>query len=38
MGISNVRSGAALALGGANPAEAATVMQWDLVNPWARDV
>jgi Zn-dependent protease with chaperone function len=36
MGISNVRSGAALALGGANPAEAAAVMQWDLVNPWAR--
>ena len=36
MGISNVRSGAALALGGANPSEAAAVMRWDLVNPWAR--
>jgi len=36
MGISNVQSGAALALGGANPAEAAAVMRWDLVNPWAR--
>jgi Zn-dependent protease with chaperone function len=36
MGISNVQSGAALALGGANPAEAALVMRWDLVNPWAR--
>ena len=35
MGISNIRSGAALALS-ANPAEAAAVMQWDLVNPWAR--
>ena len=35
MGISNVRSGAALALS-ANPAEAAAVMRWDLVNPWAR--
>jgi len=34
-GISNIRSGAALALS-ANPAEAAAVMQWDLVNPWAR--
>lgn len=36
MGISNLRSGAALALAGANPAEAATIMRWDLVNPWAR--
>ena len=36
MGISNVQSGAALALGGANPGEAANVMRWDLVNPWAR--
>jgi Zn-dependent protease with chaperone function len=36
MGISNVQSGAALALGGANPADAAAVMRWDLVNPWAR--
>jgi heat shock protein HtpX len=36
LGISNVRSGAALALAGANPETAAAVMQWDLVNPWAR--
>jgi len=36
MGISNVQSGAALALGGADPTEAAAVMRWDLVNPWAR--
>src|SRR5215475_1839943 len=36
MGISNVRSGSALALGHANPTEAAAVMKWDLVNPWAR--
>jgi len=36
MGISNVQSGASLALGGANPADAAMVMRWDLVNPWAR--
>lgn len=36
MGISNVQSGAALALGGANPVDAALVMRWDLVNPWAR--
>jgi Zn-dependent protease with chaperone function len=36
MGISNVRSGAALALGGADAAGAAAVMRWDLVNPWAR--
>lgn len=36
MGISNVHSGTALALGGADPGTAARVMQWDLVNPWAR--
>jgi heat shock protein HtpX len=36
MGISNLRSGASLALGGANPSDAALVMRWDLVNPWAR--
>jgi heat shock protein HtpX len=35
MGISNLRSGSALALS-TNPAEAAAVMRWDLVNPWAR--
>jgi hypothetical protein len=36
MGISNIQSGQALALASANPAEAAAVMKWDLVNPWAR--
>ena len=36
MGISNVRSGAALVLGGADAGAAAAVMRWDLVNPWAR--
>jgi Zn-dependent protease with chaperone function len=36
MGISNLRSGAALALSSADPAAAAAVMRWDLVNPWAR--
>jgi heat shock protein HtpX len=36
MGISNLKSGASLALSGANPADASAVMQWDLVNPWAR--
>jgi heat shock protein HtpX len=36
MGISNLNSGASLALGMANPQQAAAVMRWDLVNPWAR--
>ena len=36
MGISNLRSGTALALGGNDPAGVAAVMRWDLVNPWAR--
>lgn len=36
MGISNLRSGAALALTGADATAAAKVMRWDLVNPWAR--
>ena len=36
MGISNLRSGSALVLGGADPTAAAAVMRWDLVNPWAR--
>ena len=36
LGISNIRSGAALVLGGADPTAAAAVMGWDLVNPWAR--
>src|SRR6476646_4248696 len=35
MGISNLHSGKSLVLG-ANPADAAAVMRWDLVNPWAR--
>lgn len=34
MGISNLKSGSALALG-ANPQDASAVMRWDLVNPWA---
>ena len=36
MGISNLRSGAALALTGADATAAAKVMRWDLVNAWAR--
>ena len=36
MGISNLHSGASLALSGADAASAAAVMRWDLVNPWAR--
>ncbi len=36
MGISNMQSGAALALAMANPQQAAAVMRWDLVNPWSR--
>jgi heat shock protein HtpX len=36
MGISNLRSGAALALSGADSASASAVMRWDLVNPWSR--
>ena len=36
MGISSVKAGSSLALAQANPTEAATVMKWDLVNPWAR--
>jgi hypothetical protein len=36
MGISNLHSGTALALAKANPAEAAAIMRWDLVNPWAK--
>jgi heat shock protein HtpX len=35
MGISHLHSGQSLVLG-ANPEEAAAVMRWDLVNPWAR--
>jgi heat shock protein HtpX len=36
MGIANLNSGMSLALGMANPQQAAAVMKWDLVNPWAR--
>lgn len=36
MGISNLNSGQSLALSGANPAMAAAVMRWDVLNPWAR--
>jgi heat shock protein HtpX len=36
MGISNLHAGSALALSGADPTQAAAVMRWDLVNPWAR--
>jgi len=36
MGIANLKSGQSLALGMANPQQAALVMKWDLVNPWAR--
>jgi Zn-dependent protease with chaperone function len=36
MGISNLNSGMSLALTMANPQQAAEVMRWDLVNPWAR--
>ncbi len=36
LGISNLKSGASLALAMASPTQAAAVMQWDLVNPWAR--
>src|ERR1700690_172856 len=36
MGISNLRSGEALALGAGNPDGEGALMRWDLVNPWAR--
>jgi Zn-dependent protease with chaperone function len=36
MGVSNLRSGTALALGALDPKHASALMQWDLVNPWAR--
>ena len=36
MGISNLHSGAALALSGSDATQAAAIMRWDLVNPWAR--
>ncbi len=36
MGIANLNSGMSLALAMANPQQAAEVMRWDLVNPWAR--
>ncbi len=36
LGISNIRSGAALVLGHADATASAAVMRWDLINPWAR--
>jgi heat shock protein HtpX len=36
MGIMGASSGNAMALGVLSPADAARVMRWDLVNPWAR--
>jgi len=36
MGISNLHSGSAMALSGSDPAAAAAVMRWDVLNPWAR--
>lgn len=36
MGISSLKASQSLALGVADPAHAAAVMRWDLVNPWAR--
>jgi heat shock protein HtpX len=36
MGISALNSGSSLALGMANPEQSAKVMQWDLINPWAK--
>ena len=36
MGISSLGASRSLALGVADPAQAAAVMRWDLVNPWAR--
>lgn len=36
MGISSLGAGRSLALAAANPAQAAAVMRWDVVNPWAR--
>lgn len=36
MGIMGASSGSALALGLNSPEQAARVMKWDLVNPWAR--
>ena len=36
MGICNLRAGQALALGDAHGRVSASLMTWDLVNPWAR--
>lgn len=36
MGISSMAGGDAMALVGTDPADAARVMRWDLVNPWSR--
>ena len=36
LGIANLKSSQSLAISVANPEQAAAVMRWDLVNPWAR--
>jgi heat shock protein HtpX len=36
MGIMGASNSSALSLGASSPEEAARVMRWDLVNPWAR--
>jgi heat shock protein HtpX len=36
LGIANLKSSQSLALAVADPAQAAAVMRWDVVNPWAR--
>ena len=36
LGIANLKSSRSLALAVADPTQAAAVMRWDLVNPWAR--
>ena len=36
LGIANLKSSQSLALAVADPAQAAAVMRWDIVNPWAR--
>lgn len=36
MGISNLNAGRSLALSGTDPAGAAAIMRWDILNPWSR--
>jgi heat shock protein HtpX len=36
MGISSLRAGQSLAISVVDPSQAAAVMRWDIVNPWAR--